>query len=190
MNELKYNLYFTQLLLNIKENKDIEKVCENINEELSISTDESKIIFLSQFTNNTIKMFKFDTIQEIEKYIHSLREWLNKIPCIVSFIDIFQYSLMIQFIIMSKNYYADINIYCKDEVLNCILDNIDKISINAINLPFLNYCLKFYLQKGISLMFKNTCDKLIINIENLIEDTNIRNQGIFTIPLLESDLVE
>ena len=47
MNELKYNLYFTQFLLNIKENKDIEKVCENINEELSISTDESKIIFLS-----------------------------------------------------------------------------------------------------------------------------------------------
>ena len=90
----------------------------------------------------------------------------------------------------AKNYYADINIYCKDEVLNCILDNIDKISINAINLPFLNYCLKFYLQKGISLMFKDTCDKLIINIENLIEDTNIRNQGIFTIPLLESDLVE
>lgn len=190
MNELKYNLYFTQFLLNIKENKDIEKVCKNINEELSISTDESKIIFLSQFTNNTIKMFKFDTIQEIEKYIHNLREWLNKIPCIVSFIDIFQYSLMIQFIIMSKNYYADINIYCKDEVLNCILDNIDKISINAINLPFLNYCLKFYLQKGISLMFKDTCNKLIINIENLIEDTNIRNQGIFTIPLLESDLVE
>lgn len=191
MNELKYNLYFAQLLLNIKEGRDIEKSCENINKELTtMSNDENKIIFLSQFTNNTIKMFKFDTIQEIEQYIHNLRDWLNKIPCLVSFIDIFQYSLMIQFIIMSKNYYPDINIYCKDEVVNCILDNLDKISVNAINLPFLNYCLKFYLQKGISLTFKDTCDKLIINIENLIKNTNIRDQGIFVIPLLESDLEE
>ena len=97
---------------------------------------------------------------------------------------------MIQFIIMSKNYYPDINIYCKDEVVNCILDNLDKISVNAINLPFLNYCLKFYLQKGISLIYKDTCDRLIINIEKLIESTSARNQGIFKMPSLESDLEE
>ena len=29
-----------------------------------------------------------------------------------------------------------------------------------------------------------------MNIEKLIENTNIRNQGIFVIPLLESDLEE
>ena len=191
MNELKYNLYFAQLLLNIKEGRDIEKSCEDINKELTtMSNDENKIIFLSQFTNNTIKMFKFDTIQEVENYIHNLQNWLNQIPCITSFIDIFQYSYMIQFIIMSKNYYPEIDLYCKDNILNSILDNLDKIKINAIILPFLNYCLKFYLQKGISLIYKNTCDKLIINIENLIKNTNIRDQGIFVIPLLESDLEE
>ena len=191
MNELKYNLYFAQLLLNIKEGRDIEKSCEDINKELTtMSNDENKIIFLSQFTNNTIKMFKFDTIQEVENYIHNLQNWLNQIPCITSFIDIFQYSYMIQFIIMSKNYYPEIDLYCKDNILNSILDNLDKIKINAIILPFLNYCLKIYLQKGISLIYKNTCDKLIMNIEKLIENTNIRNQGIFVIPLLESDLEE
>ena len=191
MNELKYNLYFAQLLLNIKEGRDIEKSCEDINKELTtMSNDENKIIFLSQFTNNTIKMFKFDTIQEVEDYIHNLQNWLNQIPCIASFIDILQYSYMIQFIIMSKNYYPEIDLYCKDNILNSILDNLDKIKINAIILPFLNYCLKFYLKKGISLIFKDTCDKLIINIENLIKNTNIRDQGIFVIPLLESDLEE
>ena len=78
MNELKYNLYFAQLLLNIKEGRDIEKSCEDINKELTtMSNDENKIIFLSQFTNNTIKMFKFDTIQEVEDYIHNLQNWLN-----------------------------------------------------------------------------------------------------------------
>ena len=35
MNELKYNLYFAQLLLNIKEGRDIEKSCEDINKELT-----------------------------------------------------------------------------------------------------------------------------------------------------------
>ena len=96
MNELKYNLYFAQLLLNIKEGKDIEKSCEDINKELTtMSNDENKIIFLSQFTNNTIKMFKFDTIQEVEDYIHNLQNWLNQIPCIASFIDIFQYSYIL-----------------------------------------------------------------------------------------------
>lgn len=91
---------------------------------------------------------------------------------------------------MSKNYYPEIDLYCKDNILNSILDNLDKIKINAIILPFLNYCLKFYLQKGISLIYKNTCDKLIMNIEKLIENTNIRNQGIFRIPSLEKDLEE
>ena len=139
MNELKYNLYFAQLLLNIKEGRDIEKSCEDINKELTtMSNDENKIIFLSQFTNNTIKMFKCDTIQEVENYIHNLQNWLNQIPCITSFIDIFQYSYIIQFIIMSKNYYPEIDLYCKDNILNSILDNLDKIKINAIILPFLN----------------------------------------------------
>ena len=191
MNELKYNIYFTQLLIAIQENKDITEFCKKIDKELNNATEEDcKIIFLSQFTNNTIKLFKFDTIQEVEDYIHNLQNWLNQIPCIASFIDIPQYSYMIQFIIMSKNYYPEIDLCCKDNILNSILDNLDKIKINAIILPFLNYCLKFYLQKGISLIFKDTCDKLIINIENLIKNTNIRDQGIFVIPLLESDLEE
>ena len=191
MNELKYNIYFTQLLIAIQENKDITEFCKKIDKELNDTVGEDcKIIFLSQFTNNTIKLFKFDTMQEVENYIHNLQNWLNQIPCITSFIDIFQYSYMIQFIIMSKNYYPEIDLCCKDNILNSILDNLDKIKINAIILPFLNYCLKFYLQKGISLTFKDTCDKLIINIENLIKNTNIRDQGIFVIPLLESDLEE
>ena len=191
MNELKYNIYFTQLLIAIQENKDITEFCKKIDKELNNATEEDcKIIFLSQFTNNTIKLFKFDTIQEVQNYIHNLQNWLNQIPCIASFIDILQYSYMIQFIIMSKNYYPEIDLCCKDNILNSILDNLDKIKINAIILPFLNYCLKFYLQKGISLIFKDTCDKLIINIENLIKNTNIRDQGIFVIPLLESDLEE
>ncbi|MCI7442225.1 MAG: hypothetical protein MSA89_03940 [Clostridium sp.] len=91
---------------------------------------------------------------------------------------------------MSKNYYPEIDLYCKDNILNSILDNLNKIKINAIILPFLNYCLKFYLQKGISLIYKNTCDKLIMNIEKLMENTSIRNQGIFKIPSLEKDLEE
>ena len=164
MNELKYNLYFAQLLLNIKEGRDIEKSCEDINEELTTtSNDENKIIFLSQFTNNTIKMFKFDTIQEVEQYIHNLRDWLNKIPCLVSFIDIFQYSLMIQFIIMSKNYYPDINIYCKDEVVNCILDNLDKI---YNNLKDKNYKIAFDIEEN----WYRQDDKLLGNKEFLIQD--------------------
>lgn len=191
MNELKYNIYFIQLLIAIQENKDITESCKKIDKELNTATEEDcKIVFLSQFTNNTIKLFKFDTIQEVENYIHNLQNWLNQIPCIASFIDILQYSYMIQFIIMSKNYYPEIDLCCKDNILNSILDNLDKIKINAIILPFLNYCLKFYLQKGISLIYKNTCDKLIMNIEKLMENTSIRNQGIFRIPLLEKDLEE
>ena len=58
MNELKYNLYFTQLLSNIKEQKEIKTLCENINKELCSSEEnDCKIIFLSQFTDNTIKLF-------------------------------------------------------------------------------------------------------------------------------------
>ena len=133
MNELKYNLYFTQLLIAIQENKDITEFCKKIDKELNTTTEEDcKIIFLSQFTNNTIKLFKFDTIQEVENYIHNLQNWLNQISCIASFIDIFQYSYIIQFIIMSKNYYPEIDLCCKDNILNSILDNLDKIKINAI----------------------------------------------------------
>ena len=44
MNELKYNLYFTQLLLNIKEQKEIKTLCENINKELSSSEENDFIL--------------------------------------------------------------------------------------------------------------------------------------------------
>ena len=133
MNELKYNLYFTQLLIAIQENKDITELCKKIDKELNTTTEEDcKIIFLSQFTNNTIKLFKFDTIQEVENYIHNLQNWLNQIPCIASFIDIFQYSYIIQFIIMSKNYYPEIDLYCKDNILNSILDNLGNMRDDEI----------------------------------------------------------
>ena len=73
MNELKYNLYFTQLLLNIKEQKEIKTLCENINKELSSSEEnDCKIIFLSQFTDNTIKLFQFNTIQEVAEHIKTI----------------------------------------------------------------------------------------------------------------------
>ena len=103
MNELKYNLYFTQLLSNIKEQKEIKTLCENINKELCSSEEnDCKIIFLSQFTDNTIKLFQFNTIQEVEDYTRCLQKWLDLIPCMESLIDTFQYSLMIKYIILSK----------------------------------------------------------------------------------------
>ena len=191
MNELKYNLYFTQLLLNIKEQKEIKTLCENINKELSSSEEnDCKIIFLSQFTDNTIKLFQFNTIQEVEDYTRCLQKWLDLIPCIKSLIDTFQYSLMIKYIILSKKYYQGIDNYSKDTLLNSILNDLNKISIPAIILPFLNYCLRFYLQKGISLLFKNTCDKLTLAIDNLISNNDLKDLGRFKIPLLESDLEE
>ena len=47
MDEFKYNIYFTQLLINIKNNKDISQLCQNIDEELSKTVPECKLIFLS-----------------------------------------------------------------------------------------------------------------------------------------------
>ena len=118
MNELKYNIYFTQLLIAIQENKDITEFCKKIDKELNTATEEDcKIIFLSQFTNNTIKLFKFDTIQEVENYIHNLQNWLNQIPCITSFIDVFQYSYIIQFIIMFILVYFYINAILMIQIL-------------------------------------------------------------------------
>lgn len=191
MNELKYNLYFTQLLLNIKEQKEIKTLCENINKELSSSEEnDCKIIFLSQFTDNTIKLFQFNTIQEVEDYTRCLQKWLDLIPCMKSLIDTFQYSLMIKYIILSKKYYQEIDNYSKDTLLNSILNDLNKISIPAIILPFLNYCLRFYLQKGISLLFKNTCDRLTLAIDTLINNNDLKDLGRFKIPLLESDLEE
>ena len=191
MNELKYNLYFTQLLLNIKEQKEIKTLCENINKELSSSEEnDCKIIFLSQFTDNTIKLFQFNTIQEVEDYTRCLQKWLDLIPCMKSLIDTFQYSLMIKYIILSKKYYQEIDNYSKDTLLNSILNGLNKISIPAIILPFLNYCLRFYLQKGISLLFKNTCDRLTLAIDTLINNNDLKDLGHFKIPLLESDLEE
>ena len=191
MNELKYNLYFTQLLLNIKEQKEIKTLCENINKELSSSEEnDCKIIFLSQFTDNTIKLFQFNTIQEVEDYTRCLQKWFDLIPCMKSLIDTFQYSLMIKYIILSKKYYQEIDNYSKDTLLNSILNDLNKISIPAIILPFLNYCLRFYLQKGISLLFKDTCDRLTLAIDNLISNNDLKDLGRFKIPLLESDLEE
>lgn len=191
MNELKYNLYFTQLLLSIKEQKEIETLCENINKELCSSEEnDCKIIFLSQFTDNTIKLFQFNTVQEVEDYTRCLQTWLDLIPCIGSWIDTFQYSLMIKYIILSKKYYQEIDNYSKDTLLNSILNDLNKISIPAIILPFLNYCLRFYLQKGISLLFKNTCDRLTLAIDTLINNNDLKDLGHFKIPLLESDLEE
>ena len=191
MNELKYNLYFTQLLLNIIEQKEIKTLCENINKELSSSEEnDCKIIFLSQFTDNTIKLFQFNTIQEVEDYTRCLQKWLDLIPCMKSLIDTFQYSLMIKYIILSKKYYQEIDNYSKDTLLNSILNDLNKISIPAIILPFLNYCLRFYLQKGISLLFKNTCDRLTLAIDTLINNNDLKDLGHFKIPLLESDLEE
>lgn len=191
MNELKYNLYFTQLLLNIKEQKEIKTFCENINKELCSSEEnDCKIIFLSQFTDNTIKLFQFNTIQEVEDYTRCLQKWLDLIPCMGSLIDTFQYSLMIKYIILSKRYYQEIDNYSKDTLLNSILNDLNKISIPAIILPFLNYCLRFYLQKGISLLFKDTCDRLTLAIDNLISNNDLKDLGRFKIPLLESDLEE
>ena len=191
MNELKYNLYFTQLLLSIKEQKEIETLCENINKELCSSEEnDCKIIFLSQFTDNTIKLFQFNTIQEVEDYTRCLQTWLDLIPCIRSWIDTFQYSLMIKYIILSKKYYQEIDNYSKDTLLNSILNDLNKISIPAIILPFLNYCLRFYLQKGISLLFKDTCDRLTLAIDNLISNNDLKDLGRFKIPLLERDLEE
>lgn len=191
MNELKYNLYFTQLLLNIKEQKEIKTLCENINKELCSSEEnDCKIIFLSQFTDNTIKLFQFNTIQEIEDYIYCLQKWLDLIPCMTSLIDTFQYSLMIKYIILSKKYYYEIDNYSKDALLNSILNDLNKIYVPAIILPFLNYCLRFYLQKGISLLFKDTCDRLTLAIDNLINNNDLKDLGHFKIPLLESDLEE
>lgn len=191
MNELKYNLYFTQLLSNIKEQKEIKTLCENINKELCSSEEnDCKIIFLSQFTDNTIKLFQFSTIQEVEDYTRCLQKWLDLIPCMESLIDTFQYSLMIKYIILSKRYYQEIDNYSKDTLLNSILNDLNKISIPAVILPFLNYCLRFYLQKGISLLFKDTCDRLTLAIDNLISNNDLKDLGRFKIPLLESDLEE
>ena len=54
MNKLKYTLYFTQLLLSIENNNNIQDVCLKLNKELENQNDEVILIFLSQFTNNTI----------------------------------------------------------------------------------------------------------------------------------------
>ena len=35
---------------------------------------------------------------------------------------------------MSKNYYPEIDLYCKDNILNSILDNLDKVNKKEINL--------------------------------------------------------
>ena len=95
MNKLKYTLYFTQLLLSIENNNNIQDVCLKLNKELENQNDEVILIFLSQFTNNTIKLFKFNELNQVEQYTGKLQDWLKQIPCLLSYIDIHQYALLI-----------------------------------------------------------------------------------------------
>lgn len=192
MNEIKYNLYFSQLLSSIKDNKDTIDLCQKINNELEKSIDECKIIFLSQFTDNTIKLFNFDKIQQVEQYIGNLQKWLNQIPCLSSIVDIHAYSFIIQYVIISKIYFPEIDLCFKNNFLNQILDNIDLINNNIIKITFLNYCLNYHLQQGISITYKETCDKIVNIIEKILKEKEEEQTrlGCFKLPLLERELEE
>lgn len=190
MNEIKYNLYFSQLLSNIKSNKDTVDLCQKINNELDKSIEECKIVFLSQFTDNTIKLFKFDEIQQLEQYISNLQKWLNQIPCLSTIINTHAYSFMIQYVIISKIYFPEMDLCFKDNLLNQILDNINLINNNTIKLAFLNYCLDYHLKQGISIIYKDTCDKIVNIIEKTLNEKEETRLGSFKLPLLERELEE
>ena len=188
MNKLKYTLYFTQLLLSIENNNnDIQDICLKLNKELENQNDEVILIFLSQFTNNTIKLFKFNELNQVEQYTGKLQDWLKQIPCLLSYIDIHQYALLIQYIIISRIYFPEADPYFKNNYLNTLLNNIDLIKNNTIKIVFLNYCLEYYLQQGISLMYKDTCDRIINIVEKLVED-GFQDKGFFKLPVLESEM--
>ena len=123
MNKLKYTLYFTQLLLSIENNNNIQDVCLKLNKELENQNDEVILIFLSQFTNNTIKLFKFNELNQVEQYTGKLQDWLKQIPCLLSYIDIHQYALLIQYIIISRIYFPEADPYFKNNYLNTLLNN-------------------------------------------------------------------
>lgn len=189
MDEFKYNIYFTQLLINIKNNKDISQLCQNIDEELSKTVPECKLIFLSQFTNNTIKLFNFHEISQVNTYIGQLQGWLEQFSCIQSLIDIHYYALMIQYIIITRLYFPEMDLCFKNASLNQILDNINLIKSDEISIVFLNYCLQYYLNQGISIIYKDTCNKIVKLLEDLLNKKDSKLKlGIFNLPLLESEL--
>lgn len=189
MDEFKYNIYFTQLLINIKNNKDISQLCKNIDEELNKTMPECKLVFLSQFTNNTIKLFKFNEISQVNTYIGQLQGWLEQFTCLQSLIDIHYYALMIQYVIITRIYFSEMDLCFKDISLNQILDNINLIKSDEISIVFLNYCLQYHLNQGISITYKDTCDRIVKMLEELLnkKDNRIKS-GVFNLPLLESEL--
>ena len=79
----------------------------------------------------------------------------------------------------------------KNNFLNQILDNIDLINNNVIKITFLNYCLNYHLQQGISITYKETCDKIVNIIEKILEEEEDGTRlGCFRLPLLEEELEE
>lgn len=184
----KYNLYFMQLLLSINNNENIDEKINKLNSLIENQDEDFLLMFLSQFTNNTIKLFNFNKIEQVEKYIGNLQVWLNNFSCLKNIIDIHTYSFLIQYIIISRIYYPEMDEYFKDQFLNNLIDNINNIPNKTIKIKFLDYVLEYYLRQGISLMYRNTLDKATNILDKLLENRPFKDNGMFNLPLLESDI--
>lgn len=96
---------------------------------------------------------------------------------------------MIQYIIITRLYFPEMDLCFKNVSLNQILDNINLIKSDEISIVFLNYCLQYYLSQGISIIYKDTCDRIVKLLEDLLNKKDSKLKlGIFNLPLLESEL--
>lgn len=188
MDLFKYNLYLTQLLLAINNNKDINNEVIKLNSLLENFDENSLLMFLSQFTNNTIKLFNFNKIEQVEEYVGNFQTWLNNFSCLKNIIDVHTYSFLVQYIIITKIYYSEMDEYFKDQFLNNIIDNINNIPNKVIKVKFLDYVLEYYLRQGISLIYRNTLDKVTDILDKLLGDKLFEDNGMFNLPLLESEI--